>query len=135
MTPNRAEADFINEVQNDIPDRLQRNKKGQTSNIGHADLPSRGPRTIAVVPRETDERPFVHPVGVPNRRGSDATAKGRCMAAERVRGHVHHRDARVPGVAPERQEHVVFNDQLRPYYKPTGPAQVTVQGPRHQCWN
>ena len=33
MTPNRAEADFINGVQNDIPDRLQRNKKGQTSNI------------------------------------------------------------------------------------------------------
>jgi hypothetical protein len=25
-------------------------------------------------------------------------------------------------VALERQEYVVYNDQLRPYYKPTGPA-------------
>ena len=28
-----------------------------------------------------------------------------------------------PGVAPERQDYVVYNDQLRPYYKPTGPAE------------
>ena len=97
MTPNRAEADFINGVQNDIPDRrLQRNKKGQTSNIGHADLPSRGPRTIAV-----GVGAFVYQVGVPDRRGSDAQAKWRCRAAKRVRGRVHHRDARGPWRAAE----------------------------------
>ena len=33
LTPNKADADFTNGVQNDIPARLQRNKKGQTSNI------------------------------------------------------------------------------------------------------
>ena len=27
-----------------------------------------------------------------------------------------------PGVAPERQDYVVYNDQLRPWYKRTGPA-------------
>jgi hypothetical protein len=27
------------------------------------------------------------------------------------------------GVAPERQDYVVYNDQLRPWYKPTGPAE------------